>query len=134
MCNLLIPQTHKLSDRKCQSKTYLPQHFPLLDFHINQNEQLTVTTNDYENLLKHKSEPGYTVNSLLRAPPPIRAPPLFLTPNFMCLWTFLAISQPKKVRFSFCKKPLEAGTIPFLMIAPHKGLPGRPAPLLENLR
>ena len=39
------------------------------------------------------------------------------------------------VRFSFCKKCLEDGNAPpHLMRAPPKGLPARPAPLLENLR
>ncbi len=44
--------------------------------------------------------------------------------------TFLAISQPKIVRFSFCKKPLEADNALYFVIS----LLPRPAPLLENLR
>ncbi len=41
--------------------------------------------------------------------------PSFMTPNFMGFWTFLVISQPKMVRFSFCKKPLEDENAPYLM-------------------
>ncbi len=43
---------------------------------------------------------------------------LFMTPNFMGFWTFLAISQLKMVRFSFSKKPLEDENAPYLMRTP----------------
>ncbi len=41
-------------------------------------------------------------------------------PSLFKLLTFLAISEPKMVRFSFCKNPLEAGNIPPLMGAPPR--------------
>ena len=68
-----------------------------------------------------------------RGATPIEAPPL-LTPDLLGFWTFLAISQPKIVRFSFCKKPLKGENVLFLMIAPPKVFPKRPAPTLGNLR
>ena len=49
-----------------------------------------------------------------------------LTQNF----TFLAMSQPKMIRFSFCKKSLEVGNALYSPIS----LLTRPAPLLESLR
>ncbi len=39
----------------------------------------------------------------------------FLTPSLLRFWTFLAISQPKLVRFSFGKNPLTAGNVLSLM-------------------
>ncbi len=75
-----------------------------------------------------------TVNSPIEAPPPIKAPPSFLAPGPLAFWTFLAISQPKIVRFSICKKPLEVENVLSLMVAPLKVFPKRPAPLLGNLR
>ncbi len=81
-----------------------------------------------------QSKSKHTVNSPLRAPPPIRAPLPLLTTSLLSFWTFLAISQPIMVRFSFCKNPLEAGNVYSLMGAPPKVLPPRPVPLLGNLR
>ncbi len=46
--------------------------------------------------------------------------------------TFLVISKPKMVRFSFCKKPLEDGNVPYLMKAPPKGMPARQAHLFDR--
>ena len=65
---------------------------------------------------------------------PYRGAPPLLTPGLLCFWTFLAISQPNIVRFSFCKKPLEGENVLSPMIAPPKVFPKRPAPLLGNLR
>ncbi len=62
------------------------------------------------------------------------SPPPFLVPSLLSFWTFLAISQPKIVRFPICKKPLQCEIVPSLMIAHPKGFPTRPAPLLGNLR
>ena len=44
-------------------------------------------------------------------------PPCFLRGNLTQNFTFLAISQPKMVRFSFCKKPLEAETVLYSTIS-----------------
>ena len=65
---------------------------------------------------------------------PYKGAPCFPDTQSMGSWTFLAISQPKMVRFSFCKKPLEGGNVLYPIGAPPKVLPQRPAPLLENLR
>ncbi len=65
----------------------------------------------------HAYYPTYRKFSIEGATP-YKGAPSFLTPSFMGLWTFLARSQPKIVRFSFCKKPLEAGNISNLMRAP----------------
>ncbi len=80
-------------------------------------------------------EVQFTVNSPIEAPPPIKAPPPFgpKPTGFLVFW-FLAISQPKVVRFSICKKSLEGDTVLSLMVAPSEGFPTRPAPLLGNLR
>ncbi len=51
---------------------------------------------------------------------PIKAPPPLLTPGLLGSWTLLAISQPKIVRFSFCKKLLEGENVLSPMIAPPK--------------
>ena len=71
--------------------------------------------------------------SIKGATPNKGAPLCFDTKSHEFLDVF-AISQPKMVRFSFCKKPLVDGNAPYLLRAPPKGLPARPAPLLENLR
>ena len=42
-----------------------------------------------------------------KGPPPINAPPLPPRPHVKSIFAFLAISQPKMVRFSFCKKLLK---------------------------
>ncbi len=52
-----------------------------------------------------------TVNSPIKAPLPIKVPPVFCGAPRLNKITFLAISQPKMVRFSFCEKPLEAGNV-----------------------
>ncbi len=65
----------------------------------------------------------YTVISLLRAPRPIRVP----------LFLWVSWHQPKMVRFSFCKRPLENGNAPYWMRAPPKSLPLCPSSVLENL-
>ncbi len=65
---------------------------------------------------------------------PYRGAPPFLVPSLLGFWTFLAISQPKTVRFSICKKPLEDEVALSLMRARPKGSPTCPAPLLGNLR
>ncbi len=49
----------------------------------------------------------------------IRAPP-FRTQAYLPFWTFLSISQPKMVRFSFYKKRLQAGKALSLMGVPPK--------------
>ncbi len=69
-----------------------------------------------------------------RGATPYRGAPPLLTPGLLGFKTFLAISQPKIVRFSFCKKLLEGENVPSPVIAPPKVLPKRPAPLLGNLR
>ncbi len=53
-----------------------------------------------------------------RGATPYRGAPPLLTTSPLGFWTLLAISQPKIVRFSFCKKPLEGENVPPLMIAP----------------
>ncbi len=42
-----------------------------------------------------------------KGPPPINAPPLPPRPHVKSIFAFLAICQPKMVRFSFCKKLLK---------------------------
>ncbi len=61
---------------------------------------------------------------------PNKGAPCFLRGTLTQNFTFLAISQPKMVRFSFCKKPLVAENALYSAIS----LLTRPAPLLENLR
>ncbi len=61
---------------------------------------------------------------------PNKGAPSFLRGTLTQNLTFLAISQPKMVRFSFCKRPLEAENVIYSTIS----LLTRPAPLLENLR
>ena len=57
-----------------------------------------------------------TVNSPIKAPLPIKVPPLcFLRSTLTQNFTFKAISQPEMVRFSFCKKPLEAKNALYLL-------------------
>ena len=65
-----------------------------------------------------------TVNS------PKKAPPCFLRGTLTQNFTFFAISRPKMVGFSFCKKPLETENALYSAIS----LLTRPPPLLENLR
>ncbi len=60
---------------------------------------------------------------------PNKGDPLFSEGYPNSKFHVLAISQPKMVRFSFCKKPLEAENVLYSTIS----LPTRPAPLLENL-
>ncbi len=55
-----------------------------------------------------------TISSPLRAPPPIRARPVFWD-QISWLLDVLVKSQPKMVRFSFCKKPLESGNVLYRM-------------------
>ncbi len=69
-----------------------------------------------------------------RGATPYRGAPSFLAPGLLGFWTFLPISQPKKVRFSISKKPREGEIALSLMRAPPKGFPTRPVPLLGNLR
>ena len=57
------------------------------------------------------------------------APPPFVP----SLLGFRMLSQPKKVRFSICIKPLEDEIALSLMRAPPKGSLMRPVPLLGNL-
>ncbi len=54
---------------------------------------------------------------------PYRGPPFFGPKPILDFWTFLAISQPKMVRLSICKKPLVGDIALSLMKAPPvKGL------------
>ncbi len=48
-----------------------------------------------------------------KRPLPINAPPPLPKANVESFFTFLAISQPKMVRFSFRKKLLRGGNVPF---------------------
>ncbi len=54
------------------------------------------------------------------------ATPHLLTPKLLMFWTFFAISQPKMVRFSFCKNPLE--------LLSNESVPLRRASLLGNFQ
>ncbi len=84
-------------------------------------DSITTTADTGSNKVERKLN---TVNS------PIKAPLCFLRGTLTQNFTFLAISEPKMVRFSFCKKSLEAENALYSAIS----LLTRPAPLLENLR
>ena len=66
--------------------------------------------------------PFPTINSPIKAPPPIKAPLCFLTGTLTQNFTFWAVSQPKMVQFSFCKKAPGSWKCPlfrhFLALAP----------------
>ena len=53
-----------------------------------------------------------------------------MTLSFWNFWTFLAVSQPKMIQFSFCKKPLEGKNNLSLMAAPTQAFSSTPGVLI----
>ena len=87
--------------RQSISQTYLKEARSRSNLHIITGAHVTKVL--FQGIFVH------TVNSPIKAPPPIEAYWVFLV--------VLAISQPKMVLFSICKKPLEGETALSIMRA-----------------
>ncbi len=61
----------------------------------------------------------------------IKGAPLFFDIKSLDSWTFLAIPEPKMVRFPFCKKPLEGANVLYPIRVPPNVLHQLPVPLLS---
>ncbi len=67
-------------------------------------------------------EGGFYRKLSIKGTSPYKGAPLFFDIKSLGSWTFLGISQPKMVRFSFCKKPLEGWNVFYSIRAAPKGV------------